>query len=159
NDTVALLDRLLEAARLGIVDEPNVPATFALRKLLDKIVSHFGVEAQAKNLVLRLHCPSELTLTTDFVKLDRVITNLVGNAVKFTSTGSVTLEVEHGRTGVEIHVIDTGPGIADEHKEHLFDEFFQIQNHERDRKKGFGLGLAIARRLARQLGGDVAVES
>ncbi len=54
---------------------------------------------------------------------------------------------------------DTGVGIAPEHLGRLFDEFYQVDNHERDRHKGFGLGLAIARRLARQLGGDLAVAS
>jgi signal transduction histidine kinase len=56
-------------------------------------------------------------------------------------------------------VIDTGCGIDPAGHDRLFEEFFQVHNHERDRRKGFGLGLSIARRLARQLGGDVTVES
>jgi signal transduction histidine kinase len=69
------------------------------------------------------------------------------------------VKVDRAKRNVEIHVIDTGIGIPHEQHEHLFDEFFQLQNRERDPSKGFGLGLSIARRLARQSGGDITVES
>jgi signal transduction histidine kinase len=88
-----------------------------------------------------------------------VLGNLIGNAVKFTQAGGVRVEVDCAGADLEIHVIDTGVGIAAEDRERLFEEFFQVKNHERDRRKGFGLGLAISRRLARQLGGDINVES
>ena len=69
------------------------------------------------------------------------------------------MEVEQGRSTFRIHVVDTGIGVAPEHRDRLFDEFFQVNNAERNRCKGFGLGLAISRRMARQLGGDLTVES
>ena len=86
-------------------------------------------------------------------------TNLVSNAVKFTDRGDVRVEAERGARRVCIHVVDTGMGIAPEHRERLFEAFFQVGNSERNRTKGFGLGLAIARRMARQMGGDVTLES
>jgi len=98
-------------------------------------------------------------IQTDPAKLERIINNLVSNAVKFTNHGSIRVEVDHSEDGFEIHVTDTGVGIPAEHQGRLFDEFYQINNDERDRKKGFGLGLSISRRLARQLGGDLVVDS
>ena len=93
------------------------------------------------------------------MKLERILNNLVSNAVKFTERGGVRIEVERTGGGLEIHVIDTGIGIVPDAQERLFDEFYQLHNRERDRRKGFGLGLSIARRLARHLGGDVTVDS
>jgi signal transduction histidine kinase len=83
----------------------------------------------------------------------------VNNAIKFTPSGSITLDVERSEGAIELHVIDTGIGIAEADQARLFQEFFQAGNAERDRAKGFGLGLAIARRLALQLGGDLTVQS
>ena len=91
-------------------DETNSPTTFALRELLDKVSNSMAPEAAAKNLALLIRCPWELQVTTDRLKLDRVITNLVSNAVKFTDVGSVSVDVEHSSSGVEIHVRDTGCG-------------------------------------------------
>ncbi len=119
---------------------------------------HRPIAAERK-LALRFQCPDDLHVATDRQKLHRVVSNLVSNALKFTSAGSVRMEVAHGGQAVEIHVIDTGVGISLADRERLFEEFFQVHNHERDRRKGFGLGLAIARRRARQLGGDIGVES
>ena len=85
--------------------------------------------------------------------------NLVSNAIKFTEVGSVKVEVKTIGQSVRICVADTGIGIAPEHQHRLFEEFFQIQNHERDRLKGFGLGLAICDRLIGQLGGKLEVHS
>jgi signal transduction histidine kinase len=67
--------------------------------------------------------------------------------------------VECAGENLEIHVIDSGVGIEPDVQQQLFDEFFQVNNYERDRSKGFGMGLSIARRLARQLGGDISVDS
>ena len=72
-----------------------------------------------------------------------------------THTGGVHLAVENNSKGLELHVSDTGIGITPEDRERLFEEFYQVGNANRDSRKGFGLGLAIARRLATQLGGDV----
>ena len=88
-----------------------------------------------------------------------MLANLLSNAIKFTERGGVRVEVEREADVVRIYVIDTGVGIPADAQDRLFDEFFQVRNPERSRQKGFGLGLAIARRLARQFGGDVTVDS
>src|SRR5262249_53398933 len=96
----------------------------------------------------------------DRFKLERILTNLIQNAVKFTNGGgSVNIAAEANGHDLSIHISDTGVGIAPEHREMLFQEFFQAHNVERDRSKGFGLWLALAWRLARQLGGDIRCHS
>ena len=94
------------------------------------------------------------------MKLERVLTNLISNAIKFTSTGEVRTEVDELADGsVQIRVRDTGPGVPPEHLLRIFDEFFQLRSPDRDISKGAGLGLAISRRLVDAMGGQIAVES
>ncbi len=159
--TADLLDGLLEYARLDGATDAVVAADFPLAAVVADVLATHGHAAGAKGLDLSAAVPPGLVVRTDRLKLERVLNNLVGNAVKYTPAGSVRVSAEaaRGSGGVEVHVTDTGVGIAAEHVGRLFDEFFQVDNHERDRQKGFGLGLAIGRRLARQLGGDVAVVS
>ena len=154
-----LLDGLLEYARLeGGADRPET-APVDVGAVVDNVVAASSVVATAKGLSLRSNVPMDLVVSTDRQRLERILSNLVGNAVKFTDQGGVRVEVGQGKRHLRIHVIDTGIGVAPEHRERLFEEFFQVHNAERNRSKGFGLGLAIARRMARQLGGDVTVES
>src|SRR4051812_7025496 len=154
-----LLNNFLEYARLDWAMEKNALATVDLAAVLQGIVRLSMPAAEQKGLYLRAQAPTHLSMRTDRVKLERILNNLVSNAVKFTEQGGVRIEVERAGAGVEMHVIDTGIGIAPEAQERLFDEFYQLHNRERDRRKGFGLGLSIARRLARHLGGDVTVDS
>jgi signal transduction histidine kinase len=154
-----LLDQLLEYARLNEAPERNTIAAVRLHPLLTKCIASFRSTADAKGLYLRVECAEELVLHTDVVKLDRILRNLLSNALKFTHQGGITIVVEATRQHAEIRITDTGIGIAPEHQEHLFHDFYQVSNHERDRQKGFGLGLAIARHLARQLGGDLSCHS
>ena len=157
--TADLLDRLLEYARLdGAEDRPRL-ADVPLGEVVASAVSLHARAAAAAGLDLSASVRPGLVLWTDRLKLERVLNNLVGNAVKYTPAGSVRVTADVAGSSVELHVTDTGVGIAAEAQGRLFDEFFQVDNHERDRSKGFGLGLAIARRLARQLGGDVTVAS
>ncbi len=157
--TARLLDTLLECARADVAGEQNHISSFELDGMLGEIVSRHEGLASQRGIYVRSIVPRKLVLHTDRTKLDRILTNLISNAIKFTSTGGVRVAVDSACGGVEIHVIDTGVGIAQGEHEQLFDEFYQIKNHERDPSKGFGLGLSIARRLARQLGGDIMLES
>jgi signal transduction histidine kinase len=158
--TAQLLDELLEYARLDWSGgEPQALETVELRAVVQAVLSAHAPVAEQRGLYLKSVVPADLTLRSDRLKLERVLGNLVGNAVKFTRTGGVRVDVETSRDAVELHVIDTGVGIGAEHVARLFEEFYQANNPARDRSQGFGLGLAIARRLARQLGGDVTVTS
>jgi signal transduction histidine kinase len=102
---------------------------------------------------------ADACLRTDRHKLQRILGNLIENAIKYTPRGGVTVSVEPTREEVAIRVRDTGIGIPRDKAANLFDEFYQVENEERDRRKGFGLGLAICRSLARQIGGDVRLAS
>ncbi|HEV7298496.1 MAG TPA: HAMP domain-containing sensor histidine kinase [Tepidisphaeraceae bacterium] len=158
-ETAELLNTLLEYARLDWASEPVKRSPCNLADLVDEILQRHQAAAQARGLTLRNNVPGDLTIHVDVEKLERVITNLVQNAVKFTETGGVRVEVDARGASVELHVIDTGIGIDPAVTETLFEEFVQVGNNERDRAKGFGLGLTISRRFARHWGGDVLVES
>lgn len=115
----------------------------------------------AENKALRLVAePCDLRLRTDRVKLGRVVGNLVGNAIKFTNTGAVT--VSCGLTQSErvfIRVADTGRGIQPDNLERIFTEFAQADRFPIESCSGWGLGLAISRRMVQLLGGEIAVQS
>jgi signal transduction histidine kinase len=157
--TAALLNSLLESARADFTQELPQPTKFALSDCLNEVCNRMQPAADQKGLKLHIGSTGNIELVMDRPRLERILTNLISNAIKFTEAGSVRVEVDRGPKGVEIHVIDTGIGIPREAHEHLFDEFYQLQNHQRDPAQGFGLGLSIARRLARQAGGDILVES
>jgi signal transduction histidine kinase len=155
----AVLDSLLEYARMDRADQQNQLNTIQIDHLLMHVVGQFRATAEQKGLSIQAHCREDLAVSTDGTKLQKILSILLSNAVKFTSAGGIRVEAESNGTDLEVHVIDSGVGIAAEHQQRLFEEFYQVHNHERDRRKGFGLGLAIARRLARQLGGDILLES
>jgi signal transduction histidine kinase len=157
--TADLLESLLDYTRLDWISEPNNSAQFSLKDAVEAACITPRAMAVKNGLTLANRVPGGLMMTTDRVKFERVLGNLLSNAVKFTRTGGVRVEAQRSGHDLELHVIDTGIGIAPEHQDRIFEEFFQVHNHERDRSKGFGLGLPIARRLARQLGGDIHLES
>jgi signal transduction histidine kinase len=154
-----LLDSLLDYARMEMTTEENALSSFELRNLLDEITSRLRAAAESKRLSFQTDSVNGTTLCTDRFKVDRILSNLLDNAIKFTDSGEIRVEVEQAGKNIEVHVIDTGAGIDPKVHHRLFDEFYQVHNHERDRNKGFGMGLAIAQRLARQLGGDITVDS
>jgi PAS domain S-box-containing protein len=134
---------------------------FALDDWLDSTLGPLRVSARAKHLELTWRTDRRDRLVRgDRIKLSRVLVNLAGNAVKFTESGSV--EVVAGADGfgrLVLTVTDTGPGIPEDQRGRIFDEFAQLRNPERDRTKGTGLGLAICRRLVAGAGGTLTVDS
>jgi len=92
-------------------------------------------------------------------KLKTILKNLIGNAVKFTPQGSITVEAQGEEGGVEISVTDTGRGIAPEVLPHIFERFYQSPEHARQRASGTGLGLHIVHRFLGLLGGTITVDS
>jgi signal transduction histidine kinase/ActR/RegA family two-component response regulator len=153
-----LLDALLDVSRLdaGVVT-PNI-ADFSANSLLERIETAFAAEADAKELRFRVR-RSRCTLRSDPVLLERILINLVANALRYTTTGGILVGCRSRGEHVRIEVWDTGIGVDPEHQQAIFQEFFQVVNPERDRTKGLGLGLSIAARLARLLGGRIEVKS
>jgi signal transduction histidine kinase len=127
--------------------------------MLEQIGRRFQPVAMQKGLNLRVDSARDAEICVDRQKLERIISNLVDNAIKFTDRGTVALELVALYDGVAVRIADSGVGIPEACVPYLFDEFYQVNNHERDRNKGFGIGLAICRSLARQLGGDVRLVS
>ena len=99
-------------------------------------------------------------MRTDRIKLGRIVTNLVMNAIKFTPSGGVTVSAAATNDGAAvIRVRDTGIGMAATELEHIFDEFAQVDPPAGNPNRGWGLGLAICRRLANFIGASIGVES
>lgn len=157
--TADLLNNFLELGRLDWSQESVQTVDFPLNDAVAVVVGRSGQRAAAKGLRLDVESPENVTVRSDRVRIERILCNLVDNAIKFSDEGGVRLVADLTAAGVAIHVVDTGKGIALEQQKHIFDDFVQLHNRERDSRKGFGLGLAIARRLAHQLGGNLAVES
>jgi signal transduction histidine kinase len=98
-------------------------------------------------------------ITSDRDKLRQILVNLLGNAIKFTEQGSVTLRVRGKNGSLVVSVEDTGVGVSAEHLEHLFEQFYQVEQESHRSLKGTGLGLAISKAFATLLGGTLTVTS
>ncbi len=128
---------------------------------VESVVEALAPLAVSKNLDLTVHLPPELPAARgDPDRFRQILTNLIGNAIKFTeSGGQVMIGAEAHPETVLVVVTDTGVGIPDRHRDKIFQEFYQVDQTLVRRQGGTGLGLAIARRLARLMGGDITVES
>lgn len=153
-----LFAALLDISKLdAAVIEPEY-RDFALKPLLHQLDKEFAPQAEAKGLRLRVACGDYWT-RSDAVLLGRILQNLVANAIRYTQQGAVMVAVRRRGGGLAIEVRDSGIGIAPGHHERIFEEFAQVANPARDRRKGLGLGLAIVKRLAQLLGHAIEVRS
>ena len=145
----------LEAGRLEVALERVSPAD-----LLADLEADTAARLDARAIEVRWELAADVPdLQTDRAKLRTVLKNLVGNAIKFTERGSVTITAEPAGETVLFTVADTGIGIRAEDLPVIFDMFRQIENANTRRHGGVGLGLHIVKRLVEQLGGEVHVES
>jgi signal transduction histidine kinase len=158
---VNLLSDVLDIARFDSDKIDLQESEFAINALLQDEQRQLQPLAREKGLTLEVNAPADsLVVRTDRIKLARVLGNLIGNAIKFTERGGVRVDAQrNGHNAIRISISDTGVGIAPEHLAHIFDEFFQLRNPERDRAKGSGLGLTICRRLVDAMGGELEVQS
>jgi PAS domain S-box-containing protein len=151
----------IESGKLSLEEK-----AFDLRQVVEDVVSSQSVKAEEKGLALEVHMDDRLPskLLGDPVKIGQVLTNLVGNAVKFTPSGSVTLalrelEKRPEAVSVELRVADTGIGIDKDRLPHIFDDFTQASYEIGQKYGGTGLGLAISKRLVEMHGSRLEVES
>ncbi len=142
----SLFTSLLDISKLdaGVV-EHQVSAV-AVEPLLARICRDLEGEAAAKGVALSM-CRTRLAVRSDPVLLERIMRNLIGNAVRYTERGEVLVGARRRGGKVSLEVLDTGPGIPVDQQEAIFEEFYQLANPDRDRSKGLGLGLPIVRRL------------
>ena len=149
---------LLDVSRLDAGVVQTRPEALALGPLLARLVVDYAAQAAAKGVTLRW-APTSLVALSDPVLLEQVLRNLISNAVKYTDAGGVVVGARRRGGRVAIEVWDTGRGIAPAQAEAIFEEFYQVDNPERDREKGLGLGLAIVRRVTQLIGADLDVRS
>jgi signal transduction histidine kinase/ActR/RegA family two-component response regulator len=151
----AILTGMLDISRL---DAGVITPSFAsvdLGELVHRLALEYAPRAAAVGLVLR-HAPRAFQARADAVLLERILRNLIENALRYTAKGGVLIGLRQRGDHVRIDVIDTGMGIAADHQTEIFEEFRQLNNPARDSSKGLGLGLAIVSRLARLL--DIQIE-
>lgn len=153
-----LFDSLLDISKLdaGAV-KPNWE-DFPVAAVLDRVSRSFGPIAEQKGLAMVVDS-SLAVVHSDEGLLERILANLVSNAIRYTAAGRVIVRCEVADAVIAIVVEDTGIGIAPEHQDRVFDEFYQITNSTRDRSKGLGLGLSIVKRCADLLGHRLALQS
>lgn len=153
-----LLDSLLDISRLDAnVVHPNV-RPFALQPLLDRIAADERPGADARDLELKAR-PTDAWVNSDPVLFERILGNLVSNAVRYTRRGRVLVACRRRGDKLRVEVRDNGVGIAPESHDAIFQEFVQLHNPERSRDKGLGLGLPIVRRLTELLGHRLTLRS
>jgi PAS domain S-box-containing protein len=157
---VELIDEILTFSRAEAGKEQVRLQETDAADVVGAVVSLLEPEASRRGVRLSAHVLTPVRIITDSGKLRQIVMNLVGNAVKFTDQGEVSVLLETGDSGsVTVRVRDTGRGIPQDQLEHIFEPFTQCDQEHTREKGGAGLGLAVSRRLARLLGGDVQVES
>jgi two-component system, sensor histidine kinase len=154
----SLFDDLLDISRLDAGQVKVRLEHFKASILLDRVRNTYAPAALEKDLELRVH-PSELTLFSDPALLFRVLSNLVTNAIRYTQHGGVLVGLRKKGDKVLLQVWDTGIGIPADQQEKVFEEFYQLNNPERDRRKGLGLGLATVNRVTNLMGHPLRLQS
>lgn len=152
-----LLDDLLDLSQVesGRLTIECVPMSLA--PMLAEVISSVEISARHKGLQILLDPPSELTVNADRKRLRQILVNIIGNAIKFTSQGAISVRAGSEGADVIVDVADTGIGIHPEHAERLFELFTQADASIAPRFGGSGLGLALARALARQMEGEITI--
>jgi signal transduction histidine kinase/ActR/RegA family two-component response regulator len=155
----ALLGALLDISQLDANTLPVRPQAVRLSDICSGLESEVKGTIGDRRLHLRVTCEPDLWVHTDREQLKRLVRNVLDNAVKYTREGTVTLSAHREESLAVLSVSDTGPGIPRDKHEAVFQEFVQLHNPERDRRRGLGLGLAIVRRLAQLLDAGLRFES
>ena len=154
----SLFDGLLDVSKLeaGAVQARLAPVS--VDELFDRLSHYFRPLAAERGLDLRLRSGGEYVLS-DPVLLEQVLSNLISNALRCTHKGAILIAARQRGLKLRFEIWDTGVGIARTDLRRIFDEFVQLGNPERDRRKGLGLGLSIARRSVALLDGEIEVAS
>lgn len=162
---LSLLDDLMDVASIEAGALTLRPGDVHLRSLVEEVIALLRLDADERGLDLELsmsdHLPEHVTL--DGARFRQVITNLVSNALKFTASGWVRVMVgevgsSDGTRRLEVVVEDTGPGIPEDHREHIFEAFARVEPAEGPAISGTGLGLSIVRQLVLLHGGRVRID-
>jgi signal transduction histidine kinase len=163
---LSIINDILDFSKIesGKMELENIPVS--IRNIVEEVADIQVFHANEKSIDLITFVDAGIPdfVYGDYVRLKQVITNLVNNAIKFTSKGEVYISVEHaGQSGnlhdLQFKVIDTGIGIPKEHQEKLFSSFTQVDNSTTRKYGGTGLGLAISQRLISAMGSEIVLRS
>ncbi len=141
------LDALLDISKLdaGVVRVDRAP--IELRPFLAHLYGEFEPVARGKGLAIALDCPAGAFVDVDRAHFERIVRNLLDNSIKYSDAGCISLRAERTADGYAVAIEDSGRGIPESEQNRVFEEFYQLDNPERDRTRGLGLGLAIVKRL------------
>ncbi len=159
------LNRLIRNLfELSMLDSRSVTPEFEqflLAELIHDVVQEFELQAREANVALEVDPPDEsVSVYADISLIQRVLENLVGNALKYTPAGGkVSISVQRSAAAVGVSVADTGPGIAEEALPHIFDRFYRADNHHERAGSSMGLGLAITKRILELHSSEISVVS
>ncbi|MEW6339932.1 MAG: hybrid sensor histidine kinase/response regulator [Pseudomonadota bacterium] len=155
-----LFNQVLDLARMESGVTQVIRLHFRLGELFERVGNQYRPQAAAKGLALRI-APTTLVVYDDPVLLERVLSNLLSNAVRYTEEGAIWMGLRRAgrRTGGYIEVRDSGIGIPVEEQVRIFEEFYQVANPLRDARQGHGLGLPTVKRLVDLLGGELHLRS
>ena len=157
---LSLVNNLLDLACLSAGIVQVKPGLVDLKVLLENLAHQWDKRVKEHSLVLIKDIPRALRqIKTDEKHLQKILHNLLDNAVKFTSEGKIVLRVCSWGDAVEIAVVDTGVGISRDAHQLIFDDFRQVDSSETRVYQGMGLGLAVSEKLVRLLGGRILVDS
>jgi two-component system phosphate regulon sensor histidine kinase PhoR len=156
-----LINDLLSLAATKTVEPERALEQVRLQPVIQQVMDRFCIEAESKQVELTLNAPNKdlVTQATDD-GLDKVLSNLIGNAIKYTpSGGSINVTVKEERDHAKIIISDTGIGVPKDDLPKIWDEFYRAQNARRSGIVGTGLGLSIVKHLVTRYGGSIAVHS
>jgi signal transduction histidine kinase len=158
NGLHGMLNGLLDLSRLeaGVI-EPKI-GVIHVEELLARLSMEFRAQAEAKGIELRVR-GCRMLLRSDAHLLERILRNLLANAVTHTAEGRILLACRRRGNHAKLQIWDMGPGIPENDRHAIFEEFQQLRNPERNAARGFGLGLAIVKRMAQLLGHEISLRS
>jgi len=154
----SMLGQLVDLSRLEVGDVDPQVMTISLDTLLEPLVAEFRTQAEGKGLRFRFVAVLA-RVETDPVLFNRIVRNILSNAVRHTPAGGVLLGARRRKGALRLEIHDTGPGIPEDLRERIFEEFYQLDEGSGDRSAGIGLGLPTARRFSQLLGHDLQMQS
>lgn len=154
-----LVEDLLDVSRIEQNRLPIVLEELDLTKIVLEIMDEMKVLADEKGLQFKKTIENVSKVSADPERLKQIVINLISNAIKYTPSGTIEIQIKEDEKRVFLTVADTGLGISAENMKKLFSKFYRVQTLETSQISGTGLGLWIAREVARKMGGDLEVES
>ncbi len=153
-----LFDAILGVTHAETAHLQAKAAAFPLQRVIDQVMVQLRPSAEARGLSLRM-VPTTLWVNADPAVIERILGNLLSNAIRYTDQGRILVGVRRRPGACSLIVADTGVGLAAHDQNRIFDDFFQVNNPERRRDKGYGLGLSTVHRLCAALDYEIEVKS